>query len=107
MAYSLRFNSRLVYYSGDATNYEGIDSLLASDRAQMVLPGQELLNQATCFKARDKRFILSTIDRNCGSREDMVSMIKAFIRSSAPGMVDEASGVTSSRTLSRSIHPSA
>ena len=50
---------------------------------QLKRSGKEMLANANCFKASDKAFIYSVIDRNFENREDMVNTIKAFIQSSS------------------------
>ena len=85
MAYSLLFNSRIIYYSNPSRSAEGYDeviALLGSDNDQLKRSPADLLASADCFKASDKAFIYSVIDRNFDSRADMVNTIKAFIQSS-------------------------
>ena len=85
MAYSLLFNSRIIYYSNPSRSAEGYDevvALLRSDNDQLRRSPKDLLASADCFKASDKAFIYSVIDRNFDSRSDMVNTIKAFIQSS-------------------------
>ena len=85
MAYSLLFNSRIIYYSNPSRSAEGYDeviALLRSDNDQLKRSPKDLLASADCFKASDKAFIYSVIDRNFDSRSDMVNTIKAFIQSS-------------------------
>ena len=85
MAYSLLFNSRIIYYSNPSRSAEGYDevvALLRSDNDQLRRSPKDLLASADCFKASDKAFIYSVIDRNFDSRADMVNTIKAFIQSS-------------------------
>ena len=85
MAYSLLFNSRIIYYSNPSRSAEGYDeviALLRSDNDQLKRSPKDLLASADCFKASDKAFIYSVIDRNFDSRADMVNTIKAFIQSS-------------------------
>ena len=85
MAYSLLFNSRIIYYSNPSRSAEGYDEgivLLRSDNEQLKRSPKDLLASADCFKASDKAFIYSVIDRNFDSRSDMVNTIKAFIQSS-------------------------
>ena len=86
MAYSLLFNSRIIYYSNPSRSAEGYDeviALLRSDNDQLKRSPKDLLASADCFKASDKAFIYSVIDRNFDSRADMVNTIKAFIQSDA------------------------
>ena len=85
MAYSLLFNSRIIYYSNPSRSAEGYDEvivLLRSDNEQLKRSPKDLLASADCFKASDKAFIYGVIDRNFESRADMVNTIKAFIQSS-------------------------
>ena len=85
MAYSLLFNSRIIYYSNPSRSAEGYGEvivLLRSDNEQLKRSPKDLLASADCFKASDKAFIYSVIDRNFDSRADMVNTIKAFIQSS-------------------------
>ena len=95
MAYSLLFNSRIIYYSNPSRSAEGYDeviALLGSDNDQLKRSPKDLLASADCFKASDKAFIYSVIDRNFDSRADMVNTIKAFIQSSGgTGAVDDSS----------------
>ena len=95
MAYSLLFNSRIIYYSNPSRSAEGYDeviALLRSDNDQLKRSPKDLLASADCFKASDKAFIYSVIDRNFDSRADMVNTIKAFIQSSgSTGAVNDSS----------------
>ena len=93
MAYSLLFNSRIIYYSNPSRSAEGYDEvivLLRSDNEQLKRSPKDLLASADCFKASDKAFIYGVIDRNFESRADMVNTIKAFIQSS--GGADAVNG---------------
>ena len=96
MAYSLLFNSRIIYYSNPSRSAEGYDEvivLLRSDNEQLKRSPKDLLASADCFKASDKAFIYGVIDRNFESRADMVNTIKAFIQSSGGTIRSADSGV--------------
>ena len=84
MAYSLLFNSRLIYYSHSADEEQEsmISALLEADLQQLTMSAENLLKNAKCFKKSDAKYILGVIDENFDSRELMVTTIKAFIRSS-------------------------
>ena len=97
MAYSLLFNSRLIYYSNPSRTAEGYSEvlkLLRSDNEQLQRTAKDLLASANCFKASDQAFIYSVIDRNFESREDMVNTIKAFIRSKTDRQLTRLSSVS-------------
>ena len=63
--------------------------LLRRDKRQLRLPSKQLLENADCYKASDKRHILSVIDRNFDSRGDAVDTIKAFVETRIAGVEDE------------------
>lgn len=104
MAYSLLFNSRLVYYSdadqsADGRRQEQMQNLLESDKGQMLLSGEDFLDQAHCFKDDDRAFIEDVIDRNFESKAFMVNTIRSFIYSSSPDMRPSGLGHLSVETL--------
>ena len=94
MAYSLRFNSRIIYYhtqkEGDGQKSpdersraitESMQLLMQRDEVQLGRDAKTLLANANCFSAKDKAFIYGVIDKNFDSRADMVNTIRAFIES--------------------------
>jgi hypothetical protein len=84
MAYSLLFNSHLIYYHsrvGQIPSTGDMRKLLQMDEEQLALDAESLLANADCFSAKDKVFIYKVIDKNFDSQEDMVNTIKAFIQS--------------------------
>jgi hypothetical protein len=89
MAYSLRHNKQLLYYNRAAGGNKVVRRLLRRDKRQLRLPSKQLLENADCYKATDKRHILSVIDRNFDSRGDAVDTIKAFVETRIAGAEDE------------------
>jgi hypothetical protein len=86
MAYSLLFNSRIIYYDTPAGQGEATGvmlEMLQKDEEQLARNAKDLLANANCFSPKDKAFIYGVIDRNFDSRDDMVNTIKAFIKSTS------------------------
>ena len=83
MAYSLLFNSHIIYYSRPTRSAALLESgsslsrmavLWEADSKQLERDADSLLECAGISKEQDKEFIFSMIDRNFDSKEDMVSV---------------------------------
>jgi hypothetical protein len=70
MAYSLLFNSRIIYYDTPAGQGEATGvmlEMLQKDDEQLARNAKDLLANANCFSPKDKAFIygVHTTDRTC------------------------------------------
>jgi hypothetical protein len=95
MAYSLLHNRQLVYYKppeGDIhsdsetavqtpVHNAVVSELLRNDQQQLKLTNTELLQNSSCYKPADRKFIEDTLKRNFDTPGDAVETIKVFVQS--------------------------
>ena len=97
IAYSLLHNRQLVYYKtpeGDihSDNETAVQTpvqnavvseseLLRKDQQELKLTNTELLQNSSCYKPADRKFIEDTLKRNFDTPGDTVETIKVFIQS--------------------------